>query len=67
MKEASGELNLTVVTVVAIAAVLGFFVALWPNIKGKVTRTWDQSATTNVGDKGVISSDKNGFNESQPS
>ncbi len=42
MKEASGELNLTVVTVVAIAAVLGFFVAFWPTIKGKITSTWTQ-------------------------
>lgn len=29
MKEASGELNMTVVTIVAIAAILGFFVAMW--------------------------------------
>lgn len=34
MKEATGELNMTVVTVVAIAAVGAFFYAfIWPNIK----------------------------------
>lgn len=34
MKEATGELNMTVVTVVAIAAVAAFFYAfIWPNIK----------------------------------
>ena len=34
MKEATGELNMTVVTVVAIAAVGGFFYAfIWPSIK----------------------------------
>ena len=34
MKEATGELNMTVVTVVAIAAVGAFFYAfVWPNIK----------------------------------
>jgi len=34
MKEATGELNMTVVTVVAIAAVGTFFYAfVWPNIK----------------------------------
>lgn len=34
MKEATGELNMTVVTVVAIAAVGGFFYAfVWPGIK----------------------------------
>ena len=34
MKEATGELNMTVVTVVAITAVITFFyVAIWPNVK----------------------------------
>jgi hypothetical protein len=34
MKEATGELNMTVVTVVAIAAVAAFFYAfIWPGIK----------------------------------
>ena len=34
MKEATGELNMTVVTVVAIAAVGGFFYAfVWPSIR----------------------------------
>lgn len=34
MKEATGELNMTVVTVVAIAAVAAFFYAfVWPGIK----------------------------------
>lgn len=39
MKEATGELNMTVVTVVAIAAVAAFFYAfVWPSIKNNVTR-----------------------------
>lgn len=34
MKEATGELNMTVVTIVAIAALLAFFYLLiWPNLK----------------------------------
>ncbi len=34
MKEATGELNMTVVTVVAIAAIMAFFYLLiWPTIK----------------------------------
>ncbi len=38
MKEATGELNMTVVTVVAIAAVAAFFYAfIWPNIKNSIT------------------------------
>lgn len=38
MKEATGELNMTVVTVVAIAAIAGFFYAfVWPAIKQSIT------------------------------
>ena len=34
MKEATGELNMTVITVVAIAAIAAFFYAfVWPNLK----------------------------------
>jgi len=41
MKEATGELNMTVITVVAIAAVAAFFYAfVWPAIK------WSLLATT---------------------
>lgn len=37
MKEATGELNMTVVTVVAIAAVAAFFYAfIWPGIKSTI-------------------------------
>ena len=37
MKEATGELNMTVVTVVAIAAVAAFFYAVvWPGIKKSI-------------------------------
>lgn len=37
MKEASGELNMTVVTVVAIAAVAAFFYAfVWPSVKSSI-------------------------------
>ena len=39
MKEATGELNMTVVTVVAIAAVAAFFYAfVWPSIKNNIAR-----------------------------
>ncbi len=38
MKEATGELNMTVVTVVAIAAVAAFFYAfIWPSIKTTIS------------------------------
>lgn len=38
MKEATGELNMTVVTVVAIGAVAAFFMMfIWPSIKANIT------------------------------
>ena len=38
MKEATGELNMTVVTVVAIAAVAAFFYAfVWPTVRQNIT------------------------------
>ena len=39
MKEATGELNLTVITVVAIAAIAGIFYAfVWPGIKNAINQ-----------------------------
>ncbi len=40
MKEATGELNMTVITVVAIAAIAAFFYAvIWPAIKTNLLNT----------------------------
>lgn len=36
MKAATGELNLTLITILALGAVLAFFWALWPSIKDKI-------------------------------
>lgn len=44
MKEASGELNLTLITVVAIGLIAALFAALWPNIKGKITSDWNDTS-----------------------
>lgn len=39
MKEATGELNMTVITVVAIAAIAAFFYAfIWPAIKNNLAQ-----------------------------
>ena len=47
MKAATGELNLTVITIVAIAAIIGFFWLMWDNaIKPSIETQWD-----NVSDK----------------
>ncbi len=40
MKAATGELNLTVITLIAIAAVIGFFWVMWPNIKSAINTQW---------------------------
>lgn len=47
MKEATGELNMTVVTVVAIAAVAAFFYAfVWPSIKTNILNSTKCSSVT---------------------
>ena len=40
MKAATGELNLTVITMLAIAAVIGFFGVMWPNITNSINTQW---------------------------
>ena len=40
MKAATGELNLTVITLIAIAAVIGFFWMMWPNIQNSINNQW---------------------------
>ena len=44
MKEASGELNLTLITIVAIAAIAGLFALLFPTIKNTITSKWNGTA-----------------------
>ena len=41
MKAATGELNLTVITLIAIAAVIAFFWAFFPTIKNSIEKQWD--------------------------
>lgn len=40
MKAATGELQLTVITLIAIAAVIGFFWLMWPNIQESIQGQW---------------------------
>lgn len=52
MKEASGELNLTVVTIIAIAAVAAIATAFWPTIQGAINDQWsnvNKSQSENIG------------------
>lgn len=41
MKEATGEMNMTVITIIAIGAILGLFWFLWPQVKNSITNTWN--------------------------
>ena len=45
MKEASGELNLTVVTIIAIAAVAGIGTMLYSRVKATINDQWTQIDT----------------------
>ena len=41
LKAATGELNLTVITLIAIAAVIGFFWIMWPSIRDSIGQQWN--------------------------
>ncbi len=61
MKEATGELNMTVVTVVAIAAVAAFFYAfVWPGIQNNITAsTYCSMANCDADNKNCVYYDEN--------
>lgn len=40
MKAATGELNLTVITIIAVAAVIAFFWLMWPSIQTTINKQW---------------------------
>ena len=46
MKAATGELNLTVITLIAIGAVIAFFWFMWPTIQKAMNSQWDNITTT---------------------
>lgn len=46
MKAATGELNLTVITLIAIGAIVAFFMAfLWPKIQESINTQWQNIST----------------------
>ena len=45
MKAATGELNLTVITLIAIAAIIGFFWVMWPQIQNSINHQWEFIST----------------------
>ncbi len=47
MKAATGELNLTVITLIAIAAIVAFFWVLWPSIADSLNNQWANISSDN--------------------
>lgn len=43
MKEATGEVSMTVIVVVAIAIIGGILAVMWPRIKGTIENAWGNS------------------------
>ena len=41
MKEATGELNMTVVTIIAIGVIIAFFWFMWPQISNSIQGMWE--------------------------
>ena len=41
MKEATGEVSMTVITLVAIAVIGAILAVMWPTIKTKIQGLWD--------------------------
>ena len=48
MKEATGELSMTVITIIAIVAIAGIIGILVPLVKGFINNSWDNLSNTNV-------------------
>lgn len=48
MKAATGELQLTVITLIAIAAVIGFFWLMWPAIQKAINTQWANISTNHA-------------------
>lgn len=43
MKEATGEVSMTVIVVVAISIIGGILAIMWPRIKGTIENAWGNS------------------------
>ena len=54
MKAATGELNLTVITLIAIAAVIGFFWLLWPSIQESINSQWQSISNPTISNPTMI-------------
>ena len=46
MKEATGEVSMTVITLVAIAVIGAILAVMWPTIRQRITGLWNTEGTT---------------------
>ena len=58
MKEATGELNMTLVTIIAIAAVLGFVSIFLPDILSGIGNKWGSMENTDT--NGIVENSQYG-------
>ena len=50
MKEATGELNMTIIVIIAAGAILLFLSdILWPEIRDDIKKRWDKTKDTEMG------------------
>ena len=57
MKEATGEMNMTVVTIIAIGAILLFFWFMWPSIKNSISNPWNDVNTYDQNEQSKVGGD----------
>ena len=50
MKEASGELNMTLITIIAVGIIGAIFYALYPVIKNAISNQWSSNSTQGSGE-----------------
>ena len=56
MKAATGELNLTVITLIAIGAIVAFFMTfLWPQIQNAISSQWANISSNAPGTGMIVS------------
>ena len=50
MKEATGEVSMTVITLVAIAVIGAILAIMWPSIENKITDLWGKGESQTSGE-----------------
>ena len=59
MKEASGELSMTLIVIIAAGVIIGIFAIFWPQISEKLTSMWG-NFETDAGDPKTQKSNSGG-------